>query len=63
MLKSKCIVMAKQEIIEIGGKKYRKLYYNPCCRCDLRPEVTGRPCSLEDCDDGFYYKEVKEEQR
>lgn len=55
--------MAKQEIIEIDGKKYRKLYYNPCCRCDLRPEVTGRPCTLEDCDDGFYYKEVKEVQQ
>lgn len=54
--------MEKQNIIEIDGKKYRRLYYNICCRCALRPEVTGKPCCpIEDCDDGFYYKEAKED--
>ena len=55
--------MAKQNIIEIDGKKYRRLFYNTCCRCALRSEVTGKPCCpIEDCNDGFYYKEVKEEE-
>lgn len=53
--------MAKQNIIEIDGQKYRRLYYNICCRCALRPEVTGKPCPIENCDDGIYYKEVKED--
>lgn len=53
--------MAKLEIIEIDGKKYRRCYYNICCRCALRPEVTGKPCPQEDCEDGFYFKEVKED--
>ena len=53
--------MTKQNIIEIDGQKYRRLYYNICCRCALRPEVTGKPCPVEDCDDGIYYKEAKED--
>lgn len=47
-------------IIDIAGQKYRKLFYNTCCRCDLRPEVTGRPCPVEVCEDGMYFKEVKD---
>lgn len=54
------IIMAKQNTIEIDGQKYRRLYYNICCRCALRPEVTGKPCPIEDCEDGIYYKEIKE---
>lgn len=55
--------MPKQNIIEIGGQKYRRLYYNTCCRCALRPEVTGEPCPFEDCEDGIYYKEIKTEEQ
>lgn len=54
--------MAKLNVVEIEGKKFRKLFYNTCCRCDLRPEVTGKPCVVEDCEDGMYYKEVKEDK-
>lgn len=48
------------KIIEIGGKKYRQHYYNTCVRCALSPERTGEGCPLTDCEDGIYYKEVKE---
>lgn len=47
-------------IIEIGGKKYRRHYYNTCVRCALSPERTGTACPVADCEDGTYYKEVKE---
>lgn len=47
-------------IIEIGGKKYRRHYYNSCVRCALSPERTGTACPVADCEDGTYYKEVKE---
>lgn len=50
--------MPSKNIIEIGGRKYRRLYYNTCCRCALRPEVTGRLCPVADCEDGIYYKEA-----
>lgn len=46
--------------IEIDGKTYKEGYYNTCCRCDLRPEVTHKPCPIEECNDGVYYKEIKE---
>lgn len=47
-------------IIEIDGVKYRRLFYNTCRRCALRPDVTGKPCPVEDCEDGIYYKPVRE---
>lgn len=50
-----------EKIIEIHGKKYRRHYYNTYCRCALRPELTGKPCPVEDCEDGIYFKEVKED--
>lgn len=53
--------MAKKSTIEIDGQKYRRLYYNTCNRCALRSEVTGKPCPIEDCEDGIYYKENKED--
>lgn len=49
--------------IEIDGKTYKEGFYNTCCRCDLRPEITHKPCPIADCTDGFYYKEVKEKQQ
>lgn len=52
--------MAKEKTVEINGKRYRRLYYNSCCRCALRRELTGEPCPITDCDDGDYFKEEKE---
>lgn len=46
--------------IEVDGKIYRRLYYISCCRCALNSSVTGKPCPIKDCEDGFYYKEVKD---
>lgn len=51
-----------EHIIEVNGKRYRRLYYNSCARCALRRELTGVPCPVTDCNDGDYYKEIKEKQ-